>query len=70
MNAAYTLRQLLADYREGEDLVNIGAYQAGSNPKIDRALAKIDAINDLVKQDMFEKEDLNTSLRKLHSIVG
>ena len=35
--AAGVLRALLAAYREAEDLINIGAYVAGSNPRIDRA---------------------------------
>ena len=39
------LRSLLSTYRKAEDLVNVGAYVAGSNPKIDEALAKVERIN-------------------------
>lgn len=53
--AAGELNNVLATYAEAEDLVNIGAYKAGSNKNIDFALAKIDTINDFLKQDVYEK---------------
>ena len=49
MNAG-RLRSILATYRKAEDLVNVGAYVSGSNPKIDEALGKIDAINKFLRQ--------------------
>ena len=39
-DAAGQLREVLARYREAEDLINIGAYVKGSNPKIDFAISK------------------------------
>lgn len=47
-------RELMAIYKESEDLINIGAYVKGSNPKIDVAISKNDAINTFLKQDMHE----------------
>ncbi len=45
------LRDLLATYNEAEDLINIGAYvKGGSNPKIDEAIAKINHINNFLRQ--------------------
>src|SRR6266853_6319052 len=38
--AAYSVRDLLAVHRDSEDLINIGAYKRGSNPRIDRAIEK------------------------------
>lgn len=52
---ATNLRQVLATYRDAEDLVNIGAYVAGSNPEIDRALRLIPKIREFLKQGLFEK---------------
>lgn len=43
--SAAKMRELLSLYREAEDLVNVGAYVAGSNPSIDEALSKIASIN-------------------------
>ena len=52
--AAQKLRSTMAIYREAADLINIGAYVAGSNPPIDRAIEKIDGINRFLCQDVFE----------------
>jgi FliI/YscN family ATPase len=42
---AARVREWLATLRENDDLINVGAYVAGSNPRIDMALAKRDAVN-------------------------
>lgn len=49
------IRALLHAYREAEELINLGAYAPGSNPKIDEAMGKIDAINTFLKQKRYEK---------------
>ena len=43
--------ELMSIHSDSEDLINIGAYSAGSNPRIDEAIANIDRINDYLKQD-------------------
>jgi flagellum-specific ATP synthase len=48
--AAEYLKRLLAVYKDSEDLINIGAYQRGSNPEIDLSLQYIQAIWDYTKQ--------------------
>jgi flagellum-specific ATP synthase len=53
--SAGKLRELLAAYKKAEDLINIGAYVKGSNPQIDRALEKIEAINGFLRQQSNEK---------------
>ena len=52
--AAGQLREVLARYEEAEDLINIGAYVKGSNPKIDRAIEKIDRVNAFLRQGTME----------------
>ena len=42
--------ELMSVYNESEDLINIGAYSAGSNTRIDEAIANIDSIHDYLKQ--------------------
>ncbi len=49
---AARLRDTLSTYEKSEDLVSIGAYKEGSNPKLDVALKKINGIQDFLKQDI------------------
>ncbi len=44
------IRELISVYRKAEDLVNVGAYVAGSNPRIDKALEKVEMINQFLRQ--------------------
>jgi flagellum-specific ATP synthase len=53
--AAQFLNQLLSIYKDSEDLINIGAYQRGSNPEIDMSLKYIQAINEFTRQKVDEK---------------
>ncbi len=66
--AAAKLREVLARYAEAEDLINIGAYVKGSNPKIDYALSKIDEVNEFLKQGTFEKIDYEDTVNRLIGI--
>lgn len=50
LQAATRMRDLTATYRHSEDLISIGAYVRGSNPKIDEALANMDQINEFLCQ--------------------
>lgn len=63
------LRDLLATYRQAEDLINIGAYVSGSNPKIDEAIRYYDAITGFIKQDMFETSAYADTLGQLQSLA-
>ena len=49
-SAAYEIRDLMATYKKSEDLINIGAYKRGSNPRIDTAIDRADAINGFLRQ--------------------
>ncbi len=53
--SASNVRDLLATYREAEDLINIGAYVAGSNPRVDLAIARIGAIRAFLRQGIYEQ---------------
>jgi flagellum-specific ATP synthase len=52
---ASTVRDILSTYRDAEDLVNIGAYVAGSNPRVDHALARIDQVRAFLRQGIYER---------------
>jgi flagellum-specific ATP synthase len=66
--AGAKLREVLARYTEAEDLINIGAYVKGSNPKIDYSLTKIDQVNDFLKQGTFEKIKFEDTVKRLIGI--
>lgn len=66
---ARRLKELLATYRKAEDLINIGAYVSGSNPKIDLAISKIEQINKYLKQDIRENINLEISLEQIGRIM-
>ncbi|MBF8435684.1 flagellar protein export ATPase FliI [Halanaerobiaceae bacterium Z-7014] len=69
IQAAGQLKKMLADYREAEDLINIGAYEKGSNPEVDQAIEKIDVIRNYLQQDINEKTDFNSAVNRLKEIV-
>jgi len=66
--ASYVL-DLLATYREAEDLINIGAYVKGSNQKIDKSVSMIDSIRSFLRQGMDEGSDLDEAIRKLMDLT-
>ena len=68
--AAGQLREILAKYNEAEDLINIGAYVKGSNPKIDEAVDKIDAVNSFLQQRTDENIPFDESIQMMRSIFG
>ena len=66
--AAGKFREVLASYTEAEDLINIGAYVKGSNPKIDEAIDKIESVNDLLKQATMENIPFETTVQNIQSM--
>lgn len=61
-------KETLAIYRQSEDLINIGAYKAGSNPGIDHAIRKIDAMVTYQKQAVTDPATLAASIDGLQQI--
>lgn len=53
------LRDLMAAYKQSEDLITVGAYARGSNPKVDKAIAVIDDLTALLRQDVTEKASID-----------
>ncbi len=64
------IREILATHQENEELINIGAYREGSNPKIDYTLSKIDAVNDFLRQAMHDHINMETTLGKMEQILS
>ncbi len=68
--AAGRLRNVLATYQEAEDLINIGAYKKGSNPNIDYAVSKINAVNAFLMQGVMEKFELEEEEQMLKALFA
>ena len=64
------LKNVLATYNEAEDLINIGAYKSGSNPNIDYAISKIDAVNEFLLQDVDAKYDYEQAVDLLRELFA
>jgi flagellum-specific ATP synthase len=64
------LRQLLAAWEEARDLIEIGAYQRGSNPVVDEALAKRDLIEAFLCQDVDDPASWDATWGSLAALVG
>ncbi len=61
-------RDLLALYRKNEDLINIGAYSRGTNPRLDKAIQKNGPLNDFLRQkpnDLMKREETFLSLKQI-----
>lgn len=68
--SARKFRRLLAAYKEAEDLINIGAYQPGTNPTVDEAIQKMPAMRRFLMQDVDEPSDLSEACRRLQALCG
>ncbi|HQF86138.1 MAG TPA: flagellar protein export ATPase FliI [Acidobacteriota bacterium] len=66
--AATKLREVLATYEKEKDLIMIGAYQKGSDPRVDFAMDKIDAVNTFLKQSTEEKMGFEETVKKLKEL--
>jgi flagellum-specific ATP synthase len=58
-------REVLSTYRESADLIEVGAYVAGSNPRVDRALRSVNKVNALFRQQPNQKFSLADTLEGL-----
>jgi flagellum-specific ATP synthase len=67
--SASTVRDVMATYKEAEDLVNIGAYVAGSNPRVDHALARIDQVRTYLRQGIYERSTFEDAQRALMALA-
>src|SRR5690606_8255142 len=68
--AAARVRDILATYADAEDLVNIGAYVPGSNPRIDRALERIDDVWAFLRQPIDERAPMDETVRRLTELFA
>lgn len=70
LEAARKLREVVAAYEKERDLILIGAYEAGSDPRVDYAIEKIEEVNSFLKQEVQEKIDFEEAVQRLKEIFA
>lgn len=66
---ASDMRDILSLYSQNEDLISIGAYKAGTNPRLDNAISRIQKINDFLMQKTGESFTLEQTVTKMKQIL-
>jgi ATP synthase in type III secretion protein N len=69
VQAAGRVREWMATYEQKRDLISIGAYKPGSDARVDRAMAKIDAINAFLRQGLAESSPMDETRRRLLALL-
>lgn len=62
------LKEIIAVYQDAEDLINIGAYVKGSNPRIDYSISMVDRIYDFMRQGIEEGFAIEESVSRLYEL--
>lgn len=68
--AAYKLREAMAAYQQAEDLIQLGAYVSGSNPKLDAVLRLRGDLMEFLRQDPQEKSPIDETLAGLSRLAS
>lgn len=69
-DAAAKLRKILAMYRENKDLIDVGMYQPGTNPKLDIAIEMMPKINAFLQQRTADSVDMDSTIQTLISMMA
>jgi flagellum-specific ATP synthase len=67
---ARQFRQTLATYQQHRDLIAVGAYQRGSDPRVDNAVTLWPRMQKFLQQDIQQREDFAASLTALHATLA
>jgi flagellum-specific ATP synthase len=70
IQAARQFRQTLSTYQQNRDLISIGAYQPGTDPRIDNAITLWPRMQRFLQQDMRERVDFAASLSALKAVLA
>lgn len=69
-DAAAKMRKILALYRENKDLIDVGMYQPGSNPRLDTAIEMIPKVNAFLQQRTADSVSMDTTISSLISMMS
>jgi flagellum-specific ATP synthase len=70
MELAVRFRQVYALYQHNRDLISVGAYRRGSDPRIDQAIDLWPRLLEFLRQDMYEPVDLRAARDQLHALLA
>ena len=70
MQAAAKMRELMAVYQDARDLIDVGAYEHGSNPKIDMAIQMMPEINSFLRQSIKDLVNMDSTIEQLKQMMA
>jgi FliI/YscN family ATPase len=70
LSNAKKVREILAEYRRAEDLIQLGAYVAGTNPKLDAGIRARDSITGYLQQDKAHTSPIHETVQGLAQLSG
>lgn len=70
MRAAGKMRELMAVYQDARDLIDVGAYEHGSNPKIDIAIQMMPEIDNFLRQRIADDVSMDSTLGQLKDMMA
>ena len=70
LRAIGDVNKVLATYRSSQDLIDVGAYRAGSNTEIDRAIRLLPKLESFLTQTVHEVEGRGAALARLRAILA
>ena len=70
LSSTLYILELMSTYRNAEDLINLGTYRSGANPRLDLAVSMNDSINRFLRQGVLERASLAESLQALEGLVS
>ena len=68
--AAAKMRKILAMYRENKDLIDVGMYQPGTNPKLDTAIQMMPQINGFLQQRTSDSVNMQNTIETLVNMMS
>ena len=69
LKMANRFRRLWSLYQQNQDLIQVGAYEAGSNPDLDQAIRLREAMENFLRQDMHISQDAHTTRQGIQSLM-
>jgi len=70
MKLANKFRRMWSLYQQNQDLIQVGAYESGSNPTLDEAIRLREEMDTFLRQDMHEGQDEEITRHEIRTLLG